>query len=94
MMHPFISPELNQLVHEELTAGQYASEEDVLLAGVKALRQLRAHERLRAEIQEGLAELDRGEGIVLDGDEALGRFFDEIDAEAAREMSRETQADE
>ena len=80
-MHSFTSPELSQLVNEELAAGGYASEEDVLLAGVKALRQLRAHERLRAEVQEGIAELDRGEGIVLDGDEALGRFFDEIDAE-------------
>jgi Arc/MetJ-type ribon-helix-helix transcriptional regulator len=94
MLPPFASPELNQLVHEELTAGGYASEEDVLLAGVKALRQLRAHERLRAEIQEGLAELERGEGIVLDGDESLGRFFDEIDAEVAQELSREAQAGE
>ncbi|MBW3600470.1 MAG: hypothetical protein KY475_24800 [Planctomycetes bacterium] len=92
-MNSFASSELNQLVHEELAAGGYASEEDVLLAGVKALRELRSHERLRGAIRIGLAQLDRGEGIVLDGDDALGHFFDEIDAEVDQELSGEGRTD-
>jgi len=54
--YPF-PPELDRLIREELATGAYASEEDLLL---EAMRALREREEVMAGIQEGLADLDAG----------------------------------
>jgi Arc/MetJ-type ribon-helix-helix transcriptional regulator len=47
-------PELNRLIQEQLATGAYASEDDLLLEAVRALRD---REEVLAGIQEGLADL-------------------------------------
>jgi len=84
------SPELRQLVQEELATGEFASEDELLLQAVRLLADRnRRRQELRRELQVGRDQLDRGEGIELDSDEALGVFFDEIEAEVNAEPAAE-----
>lgn len=69
-----LNSEQEQLMQDLLQGGGYTDVTDVL---EEALRLLQQRDRLRAEIQAGLAELDRGEGIG--GDEV----FRELRARAA-----------
>ena len=76
----------------EVAAGHYVSIEDVLTAGVEALRERAQAEQewlayARKEAAEGFAELDRGEGISGTVDEHMAR----IDA-AVRERIAEHSA--
>jgi antitoxin ParD1/3/4 len=84
------SPELRQLVQEELATGEYASEDELLLQAVRLLADRnRRRQELRRELQVARDQLDRGEGIELDSDEALAAFFDEIEAEVNAEPAAE-----
>jgi antitoxin ParD1/3/4 len=87
-MTNFLSSEVQQLVQEELATGRYVSENELLLEAVRLLADRnRRRESLRRELQVGRNELDRGEGIELDGDKALGALFDDIEAEVAAELA-------
>ena len=61
---------------------------------VDAVRLLQAAnlrlEQLRQGIRDRLAGIDRGEGIELEDDEALEKFFDQLEAEANAELAAET----
>lgn len=72
-----LPPEFERAIRERVESGAYASAEDVFAACLKALNewedvQRAKFETLRAEIQVGIEQLDRGEGI--DGEEALQRI--------------------
>ena len=63
-----IPPEFERAVRERVESGKYESTDDVLKACLEGLSLLEAdleenHEWLKREIQLGLDELDRGEGI-------------------------------
>jgi len=61
-----ITPEIEAMVRDLSLSGSYDGEEEILR---EALALLSTRDRLRKEIQIGLAELDRGEGV--DGDEVF-----------------------
>ncbi len=87
------SPELRQLVQEQFASGEYSSKEELLLEAVRLLADRnRGRQALRRDLQVGRQQLDRGEGIELDGDEALEAFLCGIAAEATAELAskRET----
>ncbi|HEU4561583.1 MAG TPA: hypothetical protein VFS20_27405 [Longimicrobium sp.] len=72
-----IPPEFERAIRERVESGAYKSVEDVFAARLKALDewedvQRAKFETLRAEIQVGIEQLDRGEGV--DGEEALQRI--------------------
>ena len=93
MITTSFSPELQQLVREELATGGYASEDELLLQAVRLLADRnRQRQELRRELQIGRDQLDRGEGIELDSDEALGAFLDEIEAEVNAEAAAENKS--
>jgi antitoxin ParD1/3/4 len=61
-----LSPELKQLIRQEMARGWYASENDLLMAAVQLLSERREQlDALRREIQPALDRLDRGEGTPL-----------------------------
>ena len=66
--------DLKMFVQNEVASGRFRSTEDVIC---EALRRLREHERqldeLRAELQIGIDQLDRGEGIPFDADDIKRR---------------------
>ena len=63
-----LSPELERRITQKIESGEYDSVEDVVSDAMDALSQLTEEEEaklsaLRADIDIGLAELERGEGI-------------------------------
>ncbi len=90
MTSHLFSPELQQLVQAELATGEYASQEELLLQAMRLLAdRSKRRQELRQELQIARDQLDRGEGIELDGEEALEAFFDEIKAEVNAELAAE-----
>ncbi len=60
-------PDVQEFVKQVVAAGEYGNEDEVMIAGVRALRELRQrHDELRQDIQVAIDELDRGEGEPLD----------------------------
>ena len=62
-------PDVQEFVEQLVAAGEYGNEGEVMIAGVRALRELKQrHEALRQDIQVAIDELDQGEGEPLDMD--------------------------
>lgn len=70
-MNVSLTPELEELITQKVQSGRYTSASEVVR---EALRLLEEHDELRQkrlaavrkEIEEGIAQLDRGEGIPSD----------------------------
>ena len=80
-MNVSLTPELVNWVSEKVVGGRYRSASEVVREGLRLLQEREQEqgarlEALRLEIQAGLEQLDRGEGI--DGDEAIMRVLDGI----------------
>ena len=92
-MNITLTPELEQFIHEKVQSGRYPSANEVVQA---ALRLLEEQEKLRqeklaelqAKIDEGIASLERGEGI--DGE----IFFAELEEDSKRIEAEMQQASE
>jgi hypothetical protein len=82
MTPQFASAELNRLLQLELAEGIYQSSEEVLLAGLRVLRESRD---FQTQLADRLTSLCDGRAIVLESDEALGEFIDAIDSEVDAE---------
>jgi antitoxin ParD1/3/4 len=78
-MSQSLPPELQQFLDQELASGRYQTREDVICDALRLLRERRLHE-LRKEIDAGLQQLDRGDGIEIEDDRSLQAFFDDIKA--------------
>ena len=68
------SPEVNQLIAQELSRGRYASQDELL---VEAVRLLGERDRLRDQVDAGERQLSAGEFTDYDP-AALRRRFDEL----------------
>jgi Arc/MetJ-type ribon-helix-helix transcriptional regulator len=76
--YPF-PPELHQISQEGLASGAYGSEDAMLLEAMRLLRDRDQHEQsFHAELQTRIDRLDRGEGLSLEGEQELRKFFDDI----------------
>jgi putative addiction module CopG family antidote len=85
-----LPPELQAFVQAQVAAGNYPSETDVVVSGVRLLRaEQDNYERFRAEVKRRIKSLDAGNYIELNGDEELDRFFDELLDEATRKLPAE-----
>ncbi len=80
-----IPPELRQFVEQELATGRYQSAEEVIADGLRLLRGRKLHE-LRKDLDAGLQQLERGEGIELEDERSLREFFDAVKAEGRERM--------
>jgi antitoxin ParD1/3/4 len=72
-----LPPDLETFVQQEVASGNYPSPEEVISEGLRLLRERKVYE-LRREIDAGLAQIERGEGIELKDDEVLREFFEDI----------------
>jgi antitoxin ParD1/3/4 len=82
-MPELIPPEYAEFVENELATGSYHSAAEVVAEGLRLLREHKLYE-LRKDIDAGLEQIERGEGIRVADPEGLGRFFDGIRPESAR----------
>jgi putative addiction module CopG family antidote len=72
-----LPPDLETFVPHEVASGNYPSPEEVISDGLRLLRERKLYE-LRQDIDAGLSQFERGEGIELKGDEALHDFFEDV----------------
>lgn len=71
--------DLAQFVRQQVAAGRYQTEAEVVSHGVRLLQEReRKLEELRQMVLPALERLDRGEGIVLEGDDELREFFEDV----------------
>ena len=84
-MSQSLPPELQQFVEQELASGRYQTQEEVICEGLRLLRERKLHE-LRKEIDAGLQQLDRGEGIEIEDEQSLRAFFDDIKARGCERL--------
>jgi putative addiction module CopG family antidote len=83
MKHAY-PPDVLQFVQRSLETGEYASEDDVVVAGMRALRELKQrHQSLRDDIQAALAEIDAGHGEPWDVDGIKAALVAQLDAAEA-----------
>lgn len=87
-MSTAIPPEFEQFVQQEVACGNFRSADEVVAEGLRLLRQQKL-EALRRDIDDGIEQLERGEGIVLEDDQALGRFFEDIKERGRRRLEAE-----
>ena len=76
-MNVSLTPELERFVAEGVASGRYRSASEVVRAGLRLLQEREQEQQarlavLRADIDEGIASLERGEGVP--GDEAFARL--------------------
>ncbi len=90
MISVSLPPDIEQFVHQAVAEGRYPNEQEVVTDAIRFLRDSKMrHQRLRGEIEEALAEVDRGGGIEIDSDESLAAFFDELEAEVQATIGAE-----
>jgi putative addiction module CopG family antidote len=83
-------PDIQQFVRAEITVGKYASEQELIVEAVRLLRDSEARfEEFRKDLRAEFERIDRGEGTVLEGDDALAACFEELKAEALTELANE-----
>ena len=80
-MQVVLKPELEAFIREKVESGDYADAADVIDEALRAKMgdEAEQRDRLRAAIDEGIAEADRGETVPVD--------FGEIAAEIERRLS-------
>jgi len=85
-----LPPDLEQFVFDQLAKGKYQSATDVVCDAVRLLREREERlESLRAEIDQGIEQLDAGEFIEIDSDTALQAFFDDIEERGKQRLAGE-----
>jgi len=72
-----LPPDLETFIQHEVATGNYPSPEEVISDGLRLLRERKLYE-LRRDLDAGLSQIERGEGIELQGEEALREFFEDI----------------
>lgn len=87
-----LPPDLHQYLSDQVSRGIFPTIEEAVTQAVVALREQESElEHRRAEllrkIDVGIAQLDRGERIVVPR-EKLGEFFEEIKREGREELAR------
>jgi antitoxin ParD1/3/4 len=83
----------DHFVESQVGAGRYQNASEVMRAGLRLLeRQIREDEEkltiLRKLAAEAFDELDRGEAIVIEGEDALADFIRGIGRSAAEQVER------
>jgi putative addiction module CopG family antidote len=91
MIAESLPPDLGQFVEQQVAAGRYQSEQDLVTDAVRVLRELETRqERLREDVRQGMEQLEQGEFCEYDLDE-LRQLFDGLKERArnSREAPRE-----
>jgi len=81
MKHAY-PPDIEQFVLQALSTGEYASEDDVVVEGIRALREFkRRQQSLRDDVQAAITENDQGQGEVWDIDAMKSGLAEQLDDE-------------
>ena len=91
-MNVSLTPELEAFVHDKVASGRYTSASEVVRESLRLLEERewlreRRIDELRKEIQIGIDELQRGEGITLNSEEEKEEFFEGIKRRGRERLS-------
>jgi putative addiction module CopG family antidote len=74
-------PDIEQFVQEALQTGEYDSEDAVLFAAVRALREIkRKHQSLRDDVHAAIDEIEQGQGELWDVAELKAQLAKGLDS--------------
>jgi putative addiction module CopG family antidote len=78
MIHESLPPDLGQFVEQQVAAGNYHSEEELVVSAVRVLRDVQDRQRqLADDVRLGMEQLDRGEFNEYD-EVGLRERFEEL----------------
>lgn len=78
MIHESLPPDLGQFVEQQVAAGNYPSEEELVVSAVRVLRDVQLQQRQFADdVRLGMEQLNRGEFNEYD-DDGLRQRFDQL----------------
>ena len=87
-------PDLERFVEEQIAAGNYPSEQDLMVSAVRVLRDLQARQReFHEDVRLGVEQLQRGEFTEYD-EAGLRRRFDELKERARNRIAQNNRRDE
>ncbi len=86
-----IPPELLPFVQHVIEIGNFRNETEVVGEALRLLRQRQLYE-LRADIDAAAAQLDRGEGIELESEQALREFFEDVKSSGMKRLAAKQDA--
>ncbi len=86
-MTELLPADLQQYVHDALADGRYQDEAQLMTQAVRLLREQENFERVRAQVQNGIAQIERGEYDEVEIGK-FGEYFAEIIAEVDRENAQ------
>lgn len=72
-------PEIQAFVQQKIAAGVFRSADEFAVEAAELYREVdRRREELKAKVAAGIAQLESGEYVDVDGDEQLQDYFDEV----------------
>ena len=78
MSIPTLPPDLGQFVQEQVAAGRYQTEQELVVDAVRVLRELQVRQQqFHEDVRLGMEQLERGEFIEYD-DAGLRGLIDEL----------------
>lgn len=85
-----LSERYDRFIDERVASGRFHNASEVVRAALALLERQELQDALKLEAlrraaAEGFSELDQGNGILLDDNEALGTLLDDIEARVRRE---------
>ncbi len=83
MISAEIPAEFESFIQYQLATGGHHSGQEVLSDALRLLREQKL-DTLRKEIQVGVDDLECGDEIIIEDEQGMKRFFDELEAEAPR----------
>ena len=83
-----VTEHFDHFVNRQVSSGRYGNTSEIVGEALRLLEEKEQEgvaklETLRLAAKRGFDEIDRGEGILLNGKEAIGKFVSTIEAEVA-----------
>jgi antitoxin ParD1/3/4 len=100
-MHVNLTPTLDEYVLAKVKSGRYNNASEVVREALRRMQDDEARssgtwdftpdemDEIRKNVQQGIDELDRGEGTTYEGARGLKQFFREIEAQGRKELAAE-----
>lgn len=80
-----IPAELEEYIQRKVASGEFESTDQFISEAMRLYREMESrHDQLRKDVQHGIDQIERGEGIELNDDEELRRFFADIKTRVRR----------
>ena len=94
-----LAPEQQQIVKRLMDSGGYRDPDAVVTEALRIIEEEHDFEptmpeaMVAAELQAGVGQLDRGEGVVLQSEDEVDAFFEDIESRGRQRLAARTRAE-